>query len=72
MEELLPISIETMGGMGNVFRDVIRRTADKIATRSNILYPEIINRIRTKITAILMKYNSNMMISSIAELSDET
>ena len=64
-ENVKPMAMETMGAMGNTFKNILQIIADRIATRRNKQYPIVMNRIRTRLSAILMKHNCNMVLSSI-------
>ena len=65
LPHFIPLAIEVMGGMGDRFKFVLQNLADKIGTINKISYPVMINRIRKKIIAILMKCNAKMIISSM-------
>jgi hypothetical protein len=64
-DQLIPLSIECMGGMGVDFKRVLQRIADRIAVRKSKIYSVVMNQIRTKTTAILMKENVRMILSSM-------
>ena len=64
-KDVKPMALETMGAMGNTFKNILQIIADRIATRRNQPYSIVMNRIRTRLIAILMKYNCNMILSSI-------
>lgn len=62
---VIPCALETTGAIGPIFKQTLQLLADAIATRSNIPYPIIMNRIRSSIIAKLMMHNAEMIISSI-------
>jgi hypothetical protein len=64
-DQFIPLSIECMGGMGISFKRVLQRIADRIAVRKSKMYSVVMNQIRTKITALLMKENVKMILSSM-------
>ena len=57
--------MEVMGGFGYEFKKSMQQLSDKLSIRKNQPYSIIINRIRAKIIAVLMKQNVNMILSSI-------
>ena len=61
----IPLAIEVMGGLGDKFKYVLQNMAHKIGTMKKIKYQVMMNRIRKKIIAILMKQNAKMIISSM-------
>ena len=63
--DILPLAIESAGGIGHQFRQVIHQMAGKISTRKEIELPIMINRIRSNVIAMLMKHNAKMVISSM-------
>ena len=64
-ENIIPLALETMGAMGDEFKRVLQKLVDRIATRKNKKYSIIMNQIRTKIIANLMKLNAVMVLTSI-------
>ena len=51
--------------MGNSFKLIIQQLAGRISVRKNKPYSIVVNRIRSKIIAVLMKQNAIMILSSI-------
>ena len=64
--DFVPMAIEVMGACGRDFKRILQQLADRIATRKNISYSYMINRIRTQITSYLMKKNAEMILASMA------
>ena len=65
MNDIIPLAVEVMGGIGNSFKKCMQQIADKIALRKNQPYGIVINRLRAKIIAVLMKQNAKMILSAI-------
>ena len=63
-EDIRGLGIETLGAMGNNFKKLIQEIARKISIRTNVKYPLVVNRIRTKIFSSLMKSNIEMIRKS--------
>ena len=64
-QSVIPLAVETMGALGNKFKNILQKLAERISLRKNQPYNVTMNRIRTKIISILMKENAKMMLSSI-------
>ena len=64
-DNIKPMALESMGAMGPCFKKMIQDIAHRISERKNKPFSIILNRIRTRIIAILMKYNSSMIFSCI-------
>ena len=62
---LIPLAIEVMGGLGDRFKYVLQNIAHTVGTMKKIKYPIMMNRIRKRLIAILMKQNAKMIISSM-------
>ena len=61
---VIPISFEVTGASGPEMNNIIKRMAEIISMRKNMEYSETVNRIRTDIVGVLMRWNSNMIQSS--------
>ena len=59
-----PMVIDTMGGFGEQFKINLQHIAKRISLHKQAPYSIIINRLRTKLIAILHQHNANMMIAS--------
>lgn len=64
-EQMLPLAIEVLGGMGIIFKKVLQRIAHRICTRKNKVYSEMMNQLRQYLVARLMQQNTNMILSSL-------
>ena len=62
-ENVIPVSIEVTGSMGNTFRDICKHFAEEISIRSNVPYSICMQRIRSDIVGCLMKSQSEMVQS---------
>ena len=56
-----PLIMESIGGIGKIFKKTLQIIAHKIATRTNKKYEIIINQIRTKIISTMMHKNAVMI-----------
>ena len=65
LPHFIPLAVGVMGGMGDRFKFALQNLAHKIATINEIAHSVMMNRIRNKIIAVLMKYNAKMVISSM-------
>ncbi len=59
------LAIENAGGMSKIFRGVLQELATRISLYKSTPYSIIINQLRTKIVATLMKHNAKMIIASM-------
>ena len=60
-----PMVMDTMGAFGESFKINLQHIAKRVALLKQSPYSIVINRMRTRLTAILHKYNAKMIISSI-------
>ena len=60
-----PMVMDTMGGFGETCKLNLQHIAKRISLFKQVPYPVIINRMRSKLTAILHLHNANMVIASI-------
>ena len=60
---LEPMVMDTMGGFGKIFKRNLQKIAHKLALLKP--YAIIINRLRTKLTAMLHQQNAKMIIASM-------
>ena len=65
---VIPLAIESMGAIGPEFKKVLQRLADALSLRTNIPYSIMMQRIRSNVVAEMMRYNVDMMISSMGNL----
>ena len=63
--DFVPLAMEVMGAMGVEFKRMLQQMADRIATRKNITYSRMMNRMRIKLTSYLMKKNAEMITASL-------
>ena len=61
----IPMAMEVMGAMGVDFKRMLQQLADRIATRKNISYGRMMNRMRVQLTSYLMKKNAEMIMASL-------
>lgn len=64
-QNIYPLIFETTGGNGMTAKRILSKLAARIATRKNKQYSVIINRMRTKIAAEIMKSNAIMISVSM-------
>ena len=65
MGNIIPLAMETTGGFGVEFKEVLKDLAKRIECRKNIPAEYLLHRIKAKLTAVLMKDNAEMVISSL-------
>ena len=64
-EDILPMAMECMGGIGGDMKRILQKAADRIAIRTNKVYSIIMNQLRKKMVSILMKMNAKMILTSL-------
>ena len=64
-ENIIPLAMEVMGGLGKQFRLVLQKISNRISDRTNKPQPIIMNRLRKNIIAKLMKANCHMILSAV-------
>ena len=64
-ESIKPIAIETVGVIGPIFKKMLQDTANRVEERKSKPFALIMNQIRTRKMSILMKHNSDMILSCI-------
>ena len=62
---VIPLAIESMGGIGTQFRRVLGTLADAVSVRTNTPYPVVMERVRMKVVSTLMQCNCEMIMSSM-------
>ena len=64
--DVIPVAIEVIGGLGICFKECIQLIADGIAIKKNQPYGIVINRMRSKLIAIMMRENARTILSTMA------
>ena len=63
--KIVAFAIETHGSLGKDATRILQKLSEKTATRKNKKYSWMMNILRTKITASVMKHNASMILNSL-------
>ena len=64
-DNIVAFAIETHGSLGKDATRILQKVSEKTAMRKNKKYSWMMNILRTKITASVMKHNASMILNSI-------
>ena len=65
MKNVIPLVMETTGGYGKAFRNILKILCKKVEMRKQIKFEILINRIKSKLSALLQYNNAQMVLSSL-------
>jgi hypothetical protein len=61
---LVPLVIETLGGIGQRGRSLLYQLCERLSVRTNLPVNVMIPRVRKKLLAIMMQFNARMVLAS--------
>ena len=64
-DQIIPLVFESMGVMGRASKPVLIQLAEAIGLRRQTPVTVFINQLRTRLVAVLMQHNAQMVLSSI-------